>query len=258
MEKYTYQLHLDTKSSINKSTTSPMWILNNNISQINNFSIKSFTGVNNLTNVNTNNKSLYIYETKTSVVDTVSSTATSGTLINLSTGNYTISSFVDTLQQTLNATATYNYSINLNTRNNIISMSCDDTSANFCFATVGNSAYDLIGIKNSQLVQNYTIGSNLFTCGSNYDLSGIKTINICSSNLGFPIVSNPNSSLNIIHKIPIDDSYMSVLTTTQDQFMSTCNANNVSSIQLSLYDEDYKKIPETFADWSLTMYIQTS
>jgi hypothetical protein len=227
---------------MNQNTTNPVWMLNDQIDDLVSFHTGKFIGVNTVTNIrDTNNKaSVTVY----------SGTTPSTLTATVPVGNYTIDTFMPALQSALNTTGN-TFLVTQGTLNTTMSIS-NGTQGAFKFNAVTNDVYYETGINSSQL--NSTTSS--LVCGSSYDLSGLKSINLVSSDFGVKACSRPGSNYNVVLSVPVDESYGSSLSTPESDTPITSDAQNLHTITLSVFDERMRPINQ-MKDWTLDVFVDT-
>lgn len=237
------KITFDTSLSNNKSTSNPSFILERPFDIINGFQVGKFVGINSITNIrDTNNK--------------ISLTTYNGTAANvcastIPVGNYTIDSFTPVLLNTLNTASGSTFGVSLNTMENVYIIS--NTNGSFCFNSVNNNVYYEIGIVDAQL----NIPSSKLIAGSSYDLSGLKQVNVVSSDFGVRCCQKIGSNLNTILSIPIEIPFNGVITSPESNVCLNTAVYNKSDFTFSLYDERNRPITG-LKDWVLEVYIRTS
>lgn len=236
------KLTFDTRLSNNKSTSNPVFILDDPFDEITGFQLGKFSGVNNVTNIrDTNNK-----------IGLTTFTGTTGNtqILSIPVGNYTITTFKEVLNETLNTSGSV-FGVSLNTMSNVLSIS--NTNGAFSFSPVSNDVYYELGLKDTQL---NTTTENCI-CLDSYDLSGLKRVNVVSSDFGIKVCKTIGSNYNTILSIPIEDPYAGVITTPESTVMLTTSVRNQTSFTFNLYDERMR-ILSGMKDWSCEVYVRTS
>jgi hypothetical protein len=253
-------VNFESEQSMNKSSIDPFFYMIEPISSLSGYAIKNFVGVNNLYNVDERNNKLLINEYRFSITDTTPTIATSSNLLTMTTGNYTITNYITALQDTLNFNGTNGnaYTITQNTTNNHLMISTSSTAENFILSSIGNSLYYNIGVSDSQLSTLNTLGNSSLTANNTYDLSGTKCLHVVSNDFGNRFSFQSTNNHNTILSIPLDESYMSVITAGQDSFITNTLSQNISNFQFRLFDEKYRPIPNYFNDWFMSLYIETN
>lgn len=241
------QLTFNTLSRNSGSITTPVYYLNDfPIDQLDGFRVNSVSFVNSIPNIDSRNNKLKVF----------SSTATSGITLTMSEGNYSIDTFKSTLQSTLNTGLSVgSFVVSLNTMTNLLTVT--DTSGSFQFGDVQNNIYYELGSASTSGSWG-TSGSS--TISKPYDLSGVKILQIASSNLGTGYVKNAGSNVNYIFKLPLDNSFNSVVNyISPSPVFTSSDACGINNYQFMLYDERDRAIDSKYViDWSITLDMQTS
>lgn len=241
MESVIHNLTFDTRLSNNKSLNAPLFFDNNfNLDELLGFQVESLMFVNTIPNITSRNNKLSLIENG----------ATTATLLTLQEGNYTIDTFKTMLENSLTASAGNTYSVGLNTMENLLSIATTLTSASFVFGDTLNNVYYELGVENT--------GANLITAP--YDLSGLKTLCVVSSDLSSGYVKTMGSNYNIILKVPVSNSYASTIHyQNNSSVFKSSDLKNVRSFGFTLYDERMRLLDEKYLkDWVLTLNLETS
>lgn len=230
--KYTFSTFL----SNNKSSVNPSFYINPPVSNIDNFVISSFQGINNIYTFDTRNCNILIQETGETPFTAV-----------IPHGNYTITTLLSTLSSILTtASATSTYTATKNDLTNIITITSNTTT--FVIQDTINNAYYELGY-----LANSTTPALAQTSSNQYDLSGVKTIHVVSNDLGNDGSYLINSNYNILCSIPVDAPYLSPIHYQENSdILINCKVNELSSITFHLLDERFR-ILNNLSDWSIQL-----
>lgn len=241
------QITFNTMTRNTGSITNPQYFMNDFvIDQLDGFRVNSVSFVNSVPNIDSRNNKLKVFN----------SSHTSGVTLTQPTGQWTLSNFIPSLQNTLNTGLSVgSFVVGLNTMTNLITVT--DTSGSFQFADTPNNIYYELGSPTTSGSYNVSTSSVITKPA---DLSGLKCLQIASSNLGSGYVKNAGSNINYIFKLPIDNSYNSVINyISPSPVMISSDSTNVNNYNFSLYDERDRILDPTYVvDWSLTVDLQTS
>lgn len=218
--------------------SNPIWNFSEPIRNVDAFQIVSFVGVNTVYIIDNRNNKLYFSETPGVTL-----------IASVPNGNYTIFTLPAALALAMTdapgATGTYTVSTLPAPTDNIIQIT---STANF-IVDYGeyNSMYYEIG---------FTYPSTAYamtqTANAPYDLSGLKTINFVSGNLGSSHTITLNSHYSIICSVAVNSGYGSVITYSGDPDFTSSPISNLTSFGVSLLDERFR--PLTLSnDWTLSL-----
>jgi len=235
-------INLDSINKANTDNYGHTWYFDNPVFDINGYSLKSFSGLNTIYNVDNRNNHLYpiVY------------TGTTGTLsdIKLTSGNYTISTIIPTLNLAFSSS---NVVFTADTQANKISFSY--TNENLLLSTGANSLYSELGFTPTQLNTLLGASTGSLTAQNIFDFSGVKKLNIISYDLGSRNwTALGKSNLPIIASIPINDAFMSVINVVSDPFIISTDVYSLNSISIQFLDENYRRI-ELANGFSLELYL---
>jgi len=235
-------INLDSINASSKSGNLFTWYFSTPFTDINAYSLKSFSGLNSIYNVDNRNSHLYpvIY------------TGTTGTLndIKLTSGNYTISTIIPALNTAFSASSVV---FSANTQSNKISFSY--TADNLLLATGANTLYTELGFSTTQLNTLLGASTGSLVAANIFDWSGVKKLNIQSFDLGsknWSSIGRENTSL--IGSVPIDTAFMSVINVAPDAHLVSCDVYSINSISIQLTDELYRPI-NINTEFSLELYL---
>lgn len=235
--KYTFSSFL----SNNKSAVNPSFYINPPINQIDNYSITSFSGVNNIYTFDTRNCNILLNETGQSLYTAV-----------IPTGNYTISSLLTTLSTILTASPSASvYTATKSDLTNIITIT-SNTNTFTIEDTINSSYYEMGYVKLS------TSASLTQVASAQYDLSGLKTIHVVSNDLGNDGSYLVNSNYNILCSIPVEVPYLGIINYQDNSdLLINCKVNELSSISFVLMDDRFRLLSQV-SDWSLQLICNMS
>lgn len=235
------KFNLDTRYSINNSVSNPVWTIPKQIDQITGYISGAFNGVNNITNIRDVNKNIS--------VTTWSGTTGTTNILSIPEGNYTSSTFKDTLENTL-ATTGNTFIIDTNTMGNTFTIS--SSGGSFSLNNCLNDVYYELGVDATQL--NHT--QNSLLCSNSFDLSGLKKIDIVSDSLGAASAKKLGSTYNVVLSIPVDSPYGGIIYTPESNIKVSTECYNFNNIALTLFDERMRPINK-LSDWSFDLYVES-
>lgn len=221
--------------SNNKSSVNPSFYINPPIVCIDSFLVSSFTGINNIYTFDSRNQNISILEngrTFTAIIPT---------------GNYTITTLLTTLGSILTtASGTSTYTATNNSLTNVITITSNLNTFTLV-NTVNDCYYELGFLKRSTTSTLTQVALN------QYDLSGIKTINVISNDLGNDGAFSVNSNFNIICSIPIEVPYLGIISyQNKSNLLINCKVNELSSVSFILIDDRLRQL-NNFSDFSLQL-----
>lgn len=221
----------------------PVWTIPFGQLNISAFQVAQWIGLNTVYVIDARNNNFYFQEINGSgpILDAI-----------VVPGNYTIYNFAAALQTAMNSAVgvTGVYTITIPT-----------TSPTFGTAVIINSTVAFVALAEGNANMSYETGftypsttfATLQQSNSPLDLSGLKAINIVSSNLGSNASYTPGSYFSVITTIPVQTPFGGVI----DYINSNNNfkASPVSSLQnfeCILYDDRMRKLILD-NDWSLVL-----
>jgi len=201
------------------------------------FAISQFNSVHTVYNVSERNNNFSFIES-----DTPGTTRT----LTIPVGNYILSSYMSVLSTLLNSSGTNAYTVSNNALTNRISIIA--ATKTFKIVAVLKDTYNEAG---------FTISSAFAltqTASSTYDLSGLKTINICSNSFGVGNCITIGSNMNIIASIPITVSYLGVISYNPNVCFISSQISEINAASFIFTDELYRTITLD-KDYSLTVLL---
>lgn len=213
----------------------PNFMLNNIFTNIREYAITSFSGVNTFYVIDSFKNMFRIDEG-------------SGNLdITIPTGNYTYTTFLIELQLQLNAVGSDTYTL---THDNLLNKYIISSTGTFKIVPIANDCYYESGFTDS--TANDIIESSK-TANETWQLAGIKTILISSSNFGQCRI-NTSSSINVIAEIPVVQTYLGVIHYSHNLNFIKTQIPELSSVDFLILDSRYRKF-EVNSDWSITILL---
>lgn len=232
-------LTFSTVNSNNRSTSNPSFYLLQPITNLLNYSVVNFSGINNYYNINSNNQNFAFQETGKAIIT-----------LQIPIGQYTVTTLISKLQTLMNLNSPYpnTYVISLN--NNYIDINASGTAVTWKFIDISNSLYYTIGFYPS-------LPSAAFHqyASQQVDLSGISTLFIGSASFG-ENAAIINSQLPVIASVAITGSYLSpIIYDAKFPTQVTVENNMINIISFSLFDQRLQAINFT-SDWSITILVE--
>lgn len=236
-------LTFSTIESSNSNSSSPTFYLTNPLTNVLNYTITAFNGINNTYNINTSNNNFSFTEVGHPAIQ-----------FSIPIGNYTIDSLILELVSEMNTNSLGGnvYTVIYNTLTNVVQINAVTPTVAWSLTPIANNMYYVLGYTNSQL--NTTPGY-LFVANNQFDLSGLNTLLIGSNSLSDNSVI-VNSQIPIIATIPVTGSYSSPITFQQTFNCDvTCNLNQIAIITFRLYDQRLNLITMP-SDWSISILFE--
>lgn len=233
----TSQLTLSTYYSTSKSN--PTFYLKKPFFNVVGFKIDSVILANEFYTFDSRNNKISFKEGAGSVVS-----------ITIPTGNYTSSSIATTLKTILEAGSenTHIYTITYSSLTGKLTIAVNTST--FTLLSVANNAYYELGLTNSLDSASSSISGEII------DLSGVKTVYLVSSAFGTDVGNLVGSNYNILSSIPVNNSFLSILSYQNSNEYIDVNLDNLFSIDFVLLDERTRTLTPT-KDYTITLLIKS-
>ena len=229
-----------TTMTFNTITTfdnsSPEFILEKPIYSAEGYAVQNFFSTNSFYTIDKRNNKLSFSEENTPEVIRI---------VTIPNGNYTVNTFMTQLKTLLDAEGTAVYTVTKSDLTNLITISATE---DFKILSIPNDVYRESGFTVSTSFESTQIATNV------YDFSGLKVINIGSSNFGYNSIV-VNKSLNIICSIPVQVPSLGVITYSPSPIFISTNIAEMNSVQFLLYDEHFRLITSN-SPWQITLLFQ--
>ncbi len=233
----TSQFTLSTYYSTSKSN--PVFYLKKPVFNITGFKVDSAIIANEFYTFDSRNNKIKFQENSGSAVT-----------ITIPTGNYTSSSIATTLKTILEADSpnTRTYTITYTSLTGKLTIAVNTGTVQFL--TVDKHAYYELGLINSLSSASASITGEII------DLSGVKTVYLVSSAFGTDVGNLVGSNYNILASIPVNNSFLSILSYQNSNEFVDVNLDNLFSIDFVLLDERTRPLTVT-KDYTITLLIKS-
>ena len=237
MSNIIQQLNFNTLNQ-SRSKSNPQFNLQGrSLYSIESYAIGSFYCVNTFYTIDTRNNQ-FSFSEPDNLIRTFS----------IPTGNYTVTSFITTLQSLLNGAGTQTYTVTNNTLTNVLTIT--GATKAFIILAINFDCYYESGFTVSAVSSLSQVATNVF------DFSGVKVVNIVSNSFGFGNNILVGKSLNVVFSIPITVPSLGVISFINPNpiFVST-SISEISTIEFLVYDELYRPLT-MMNNWQLSAYVQ--
>jgi hypothetical protein len=227
-------LTFSTVNSNNSNPTNPTYFISPPITNINQFNVASFSGVNTIYNIDSRNNVIRFM--CNAVVYTVAIPA----------GNYTITTFLTAISTAMSSASSLTFTATYSVLTNIITITC--STLTLIFLSCNNNLYYETGF--STLSTTFALSQ---VASSTYDISGLKQIHLISSDLS-NYVHIIGQNYNVIASIPVSQAYSSVINFQPTQNFVSSNIQELGSCSFFLLDERMRPLTR-MSDWSVTLLL---
>ena len=226
----------------------PSWTLSDPQSNITAFQVDSFVAPNSVFTIDDRNNRLYWTE-YTGTTGTVLQTTVPTSYYNTSTLTTALASAFNTFQ------TNGNYQVALTGASSLYFM-VTNTTSNFIMS--GENEYHNINYETGFMdTTSQTIANNQ-VASQTLDLSGLKQINIVSSNLGVSHSFTANSGYKIITNIPVNAPFGGTIIYAGDQQFASSPIQSLNNFSCELFDERFRSLRNSnMSDFCMTMFLKS-